>query len=146
MTATEIRRELLTQHANIRTLIAAIRRTADSATRGADVGEALREALERLDLVLREHNAREEALLGAIIPTVDAWGPARAEIMGEAHRREHQELVETLCGMPVTPIEFAGAGAQALFDRLLAHMESEEKVFLGDDVLKDDTVVVEIGG
>jgi len=146
MTPSEIRAELLGQHARLRSLIDETRAIAERARQGEAVGDALRDGVARLATAMRDHNAREEELLGGILPTVDAWGPARAEIMDETHRREHDELYEVLLGIRTAPRELAGAGVTALFDRLLEHMAREEKTLLGEDVLKDDTVVVEFGG
>lgn len=146
MTPSEIRSELLKQHARLRALMAETRQVAERARRGEAVGDALQEALLLLAGELGAHNEREEALLKAVIRTVDAWGPARVEIMDEAHHQEHEELQHAILGIPSTPAEFAGAGVGVLFDRLVAHMDREEKAFLGEEVLKDDTVVVDFGG
>ena len=146
MRPSEIRTELLTQHAQIRGLMDEIRHLAERARRGEPVGTALETGVGILAAAFMEHNAREEELLRPIIPTVDAWGAARAEIMDESHVHEHEALREAIAGIPRTPREFAGAGVEELFTRILEHMAREEKTVLAEDVLKDDTVVVEFGG
>jgi len=146
MTPSQIRAELLDQHAQIRTLMAEIRRIAERARSGEPVGGALRSGLALLSAAFMEHNAREEELLRPVIPTVDAWGKARAEIMDETHVREHDALRQAILGIPHTPREFAGAGVEDLFDRVLKHMEREEETLLADDVLRDDPVVIGFGG
>ena len=146
MRPSEIRAELLAQHDQIRTMMDDVRHVAVRARRGEPVGEALQAGVARLAQVIAQHNAREEELLRGIIPTVDAWGPARAEIMDETHAREHEVLQEAILGIPRTPREFAGAGVEALFERVLEHMAREEKTLLAEDVLRDDTVMVEFGG
>lgn len=146
MTPSEIRAELLDQHAQIRALMEEIRQDARRAQRGEPIGDTLLAGIERLTVAFVQHNGREEELLRLIIPTVDAWGPARAEIMDEAHVHEHRMLREAIVGIPHTPSEFAGAAVDVLFDRVLAHMEHEEKTLLAEDVLRDDTVVVGFGG
>jgi len=146
MTPSEIRAALLEQHAQIRALMEQIRHVAERARRGEPVGEELRTGVARLAAAFIEHNAREEELLRPIIPTIDAWGPARAEIMDEVHVREHEVLREAILGIPHTPREFAGAGVEDLFERVLEHMDREERTLLSDDVLRDDPVVVGFGG
>ncbi len=146
MTPSEIRDELLAQHARLRSLMDEVRHVAERAARGEPVGGELREGVSRVAEVLREHNQREEDLLRAIIPTVDAWGPARAEIMDETHQREHDDLHQALLGVGERPHAFAGAGVRALFDRILEHLAREEKIFLAEELLKEDTVIVEFGG
>ena len=146
MRPSEIRAELLGQHDQIRAMMDEVRHVAVRARRGEPVGEALQAGVARLAQVIAQHNAREEELLRGIIPTVDAWGPARAEILDETHAREHEVLQQAILGIPRTPREFAGAGVEALFERVLEHMAREEKTLLAEDVLRDDTVMVEFGG
>ena len=145
MTPSQIRLELLDQHAQIRAIMDQIRDLAVRARLGEPVGDALRAGVTLLADAFVEHNAREEELLRPIIPTVDAWGAARAEIMDETHVHEHDVLREAVIGIPRTPHEFAGAGVEELLERMLEHMACEERALLAEDVLRDDTVVVEIG-
>ena len=145
MTPSEIRAELLAQHAQLRAMMDDIRHVAARARRGEPVSASLQDGVARLESAFRMHNAREEELLREIIPTVDAWGPARAEIMDETHMREHEVLRDAIAGIPRTPREFAGAGVEALFERILEHMAREEKTLLAEDVLRDDMVIVEPG-
>jgi len=141
MTLSEIRAELLGQHAGLRSLVGELRPLAEKLRRGEATGDALREGIVRLASAFSEHSAREEALLRHIIPTVDAWGAVRAEIMDETHQKEHAELERAL-RIP----KLAGNVVSELFDRILEHMEVEERSFLGEDVLRDDQVLVEFGG
>lgn len=104
----------------------------------------LRACLDRLSLLLRAHNGREEELLREILSTVDAWGPARAEIMGEQHVAEHAELSAILGDAKATSdTAIADGGLVLALDRLLEHMVREEKAFLGEDVLRDDSIDVD---
>jgi hypothetical protein len=91
----------------------------------------LREHLVRLTDAIRMHNLREEALLRDLIPSADAWGPTRAEIMIEEHIQEHDRLCAALLGIPCTPPEFAAAGIAALVGLIGEHMDREEAAFLG---------------
>lgn len=146
MMPSEIRAELLRQHAEIRALMERTRTIAERASKGAPVDDDLRASLVQLADALRRHNLQEEALLGDIIPAVDAWGAARAEIMTEEHVREHAGLYAALLGTPCTPIEFAGAAIDSLLGAMAVHMAREEEAFLGEDVLRDDVVVVTQSG
>jgi DUF438 domain-containing protein len=144
MKPTEIRAELLGQQ--IRTLMQDIRDCAVRAQRGEPVGEELQTSVARLADAIAMHNAREEELLRPILPTVDAWGQVRADTMTQTHQDEHEEFQEAVRGIPRTSRELAGAGVEALFDRMLEHMAREERVMLAEDVLCEDTVIVEMGG
>lgn len=145
MRPSEIRTELLAQHEQIRARITETRSKLDS-SRAEDARASLREelngSLAALIGVVLEHNAREEELLRDVLPTVDAWGPARAEIMLEEHTKEHDALHKAL----LDAFKVAGgAGAHgqiaALLDRMLEYMAQEEKICLTEEVLRDDGIV-----
>lgn len=144
MTPSEIRAELLEQHEKLRCQMDELRSLAGRIWSGDPLDIAMHEGLARLEAALAEHNAREEELLKDIIPTADAWGPVRAEVMGDAHRDEHAALQGALSTMRATPMKFLEL--VELFERLLEHMEREERDFLGEDVLKDDAIVVDSTG
>ena len=97
--------------------------------------------MSRLASALRAHNLCEERLLKGVLVTADAWGPARAEIMDERHAAEHGELHAALVVTTFNP-ERVGQ----LLDRLLEHMAYEEQTFLSEDVLRDDTIVIDAFG
>jgi hypothetical protein len=144
MNPSEVRGELLEQHAKLRGMIGEVRR----AVRCAHESEAMRRELGAciagLSLALRMHNHREEELLRGILVTVDAWGPVRAEIMSEQHVAEHVELCGVLLDANVTSHRAVRDGVlDAGLDRVLEHMAREEIAFLGEDVLRDDSVVVQ---
>jgi hypothetical protein len=146
MNPSEIRSELLDQHGQIRALMDEIRRLApDAAVAGVSGGELERQ-LQGLAFAVARHNVREEELLRGILATVDAWGPARVEIMDESHEREHQALHDALLNLPKMPGPLAPSSLDALFHRVLEHMKREERTLLSEDVLKDDAVLVEFGG
>ena len=141
MKPSEIRRELLQQHAEIRIMMEVTLTIAKGTRVGVPDRGDLPDCVVRLADALRAHNQREEALLRDLILSVDAWGPARAAIMTEEHEKEHERLNAALLGVPRTPIEFAAAGVIALVALIRQHMDREEAAFLGEDVLRDDVVV-----
>jgi len=123
-------------------MIDVARACADRASAGAEI-EDLVTAVRLLADLVRRHNQREEQLLRDLIPTVDAWGEARAELMTDEHVREHGAIHGALLGMTRTPSEFAGAGMRLLFDQMLDHMAREERAFLNERVLRDDVVAID---
>jgi hypothetical protein len=143
MRPSEIRAELLGQHATLREMIEETRSVAERARRGAPVRVDLRVRMTLLADAVRRHNLHEEAVLEDIMPTIDAWGPERSSILVREHAQEHEELYAALIGIPFTVDEFAGAGVDSLLNLLLKHMEREEKAFLGEEVLRDDAVVTD---
>jgi hypothetical protein len=137
--ASQMHAELCEEHAQLRAMIDVVRRMTRQPVHGPGPREALRGSIVQLADALRRHNLREEELLGGIIPTVDAWGPVRAEIMDHEHIAEHKELYAALLGEDGQPVD-------ALLDRVLDHMAREEAAFLNEDVLRDDVVVTDYFG
>jgi len=148
MKPSEIRAELLGQHATLRSLIEQTKRASEQPAPPGEVGlDRARDCLVRLVDELRRHNLREEELLRDVIPSVDPWGPARAEIMTEEHVKEHQELFGALTDATATTDARAAAPMlRIVCERLLAHMAREERDFLGGDCLRDDQVSVDSFG
>jgi hemerythrin-like domain-containing protein len=142
MKPSEIRAELLEQHAALRELLAAMSRLASRAQAGEALREELFRSLVRLAERVHDHNAREEELLQNLV-TTDAWGAARAQMMTTEHRREHGRFATAIAGALRTDTETAGFGIVALVALVEQHMDREESVFLNEQVLRDDLVVSE---
>lgn len=144
MEPSEIRSELMDDHDALRGLTARAAELVAALRAGAPSRDALREALGALADATHAHNAHEEALLRGIIPTVDAWGPVRADVMYEQHRLEHKELHDAILRCrEALEAEALCAEVDAMLAGLAAHMAREEEAFLGADVLRDDAVVVD---
>lgn len=138
MKPSEIRRELLDQHAEIHRRLEVARFAAP---------EDLHGALVRLADYLRVHNLREEELMTDIFPQLDAWGMIRAEVMVGEHLEEHRELWEAVLDTSKTTNEaLAASKTRALCERIHEHMLREEKVFLNEEVLSDDASIDYFGG
>jgi hemerythrin len=147
MKRSEIRSELLGQHAALRSLIEQTCQATDRWAAGEAARYEARACLARLVDDFRRHNRREEELLSDLIPTVDPWGPARAEIMYEEHVKEHDELYAALTD--ATAASDPEATARLVYEvreRILEHMAREEKGFLGEDALRDDDVSMDSSG
>lgn len=145
MTLTEIRTQLLAEHARLRelarTAVAEAERLLAGATEKID---ALRAALRALDQAVVEHNRHEERALRNIIGTIDAWGGIRQALMNERHESEHATLLQSLreCSSVADSAD-AGARAKRLLGLVLEHMDREEREILSPDVLRDDIVTMQ---
>lgn len=139
MMPSEIREELLSQHESLRGLLEAAHLAILRWAGGEMPRIAVREELVELSEALRKHNLREESALWEHLLAIDAWGPARLEIMAEAHIREHHDILQAI--FAVGDVQDAHEGVSAL-DRLrthlLEHMAREEETFLNASVLRDD--------
>lgn len=147
MEPSEIRSELLDDHKGVRELMARAAALVAALRAGEARRDALHEALGALADATLAHNAHEEDLLKEIIPTVDAWGPARADVMYEQHRLEHQALhAAILRSREHQRVEAMCADVDDLLARLAKHMAREEEAFLGEDVLRDDSLLLNYFG
>jgi hypothetical protein len=144
MKFSEIRTELLDQHANLRSLLASARDATARWTRGTGTRSDATESIVRLLDALAAHNVREEELLERALPQIDAWGAVRAEVLGEEHVGEHRALYATLvAALSVeTPSELEGV-VRGFGSRVLEHMAREESTFLGEDALRDDATSID---
>lgn len=141
MTPGQMRSELLAQHAEMRGMIERARGLTARLRAGEAVRVELQAALGLLADATRAHNEREESLLREVIPTVDAWGPARADVMVEQHGLEHQALHDALRGAATgDDVAAVCEATEALLARIVQHMEREEEAFLSEEVLRDDGV------
>lgn len=147
MKPSEIRAELLDQHGEIRQRMVDIRKALEPRPASDAARDELQSRLAQLIGLLRRHNLREEELLRDILPTVDAWGPARATIMMEEHLKEHDALYTALLDTGTLPstegpaADAAHAQLLGLMDRIVEHIDHEEKIFLSEEVLRDDGIV-----
>jgi hypothetical protein len=135
----EICVRLLAQHAYLRELIDEVRTALGPAPSAREESDRRRESVARLANALREHNRQEEMQLRGMLRDVDAWGAVRVEIMDEEHRAEHNEFSTFFqkADDPSTPGLDGVALAPAL-DRVLAHMDREERMFLSHTILHGD--------
>ncbi|MFI5297631.1 MAG: hemerythrin domain-containing protein [Polyangiales bacterium] len=140
MKHSEIRDELIGQHVELRAMIKRTRGIAEATRVGTASVAELTDSVKKLTDAVRRHNLREEELLRDIIPTADAWGPMRAEVMSNEHVMEHEDLFAALLSVPNASPDKAASVVIGLLDRVIEHMNSEEVAFLSEELLRDDTV------
>ncbi len=135
----DIRIELLRQHEDLRARMRVLRAVTERCLAGEGAHAELRRLLTGLTDAVRAHNAREEQLMSTVLPALDGWGPVRQEVMSEQHIEEHEKLVNALVDTYAESDPKAVARVVVgLFDEMTLHMEREESVFLGENVLNDD--------
>lgn len=141
MKLSEIRAGLLREHAGLAETLGDAAAAAKRWQSGKVARDELHGCLGRLLDQLRVHNAHEEDVLRDVIPTIDAWGKARAEKMLEEHHHEHQALQKAIMDASTTAsVEVAVLAVLQLVEQLTEHMAMEEKAFLGAELLNDETV------
>lgn len=140
-----IRLSLLRQHDALRHLVDRALRAAAEVEKGVEsAGERLEAATRVIAGQFLEHVALEEKVLSPILPTVDGWGPQRAEQLKKDHvaqRRMMSELLDALAhGCDPHALALT---VRKLADDLLADMAEEERVILSPSVLRDDVVAID---
>jgi len=131
MKKSEIRDELLGQHAGLRGHLDAARLAAERWKSGELARADVQTALAQLADALGAHNLHEE----------------RAEFMDDEHISEHRSMFDALTR--VSRARDPGAGGRELekfCERMLAHMTREEQAFLNTMVLRDDDPSVDAEG
>lgn len=147
MTNTELRNELLTQHDELRELVAVVRTAAEQALAGRAAVADLRAMLANLAAEVLSHNAFEERELHAVLPDIDAWGLLRDGRVTLHHTAEHQAISGGLEAARRQPAAAALAEQTLrITDELLDHLEREERELLASDVLRDDIITSGVGG
>ena len=139
----ERRTILRSQHVRLRTVVETARNAARNtlAQRGA-AGE-LQTAVTALQTELLAHLAEEERLLEPILPTIDAWGAVRLDLLRaeHAHQRAVLAVLTGNSAWPAGPV--VAARTLALCDDLLTDMEFEERELINERVLRDDVILLD---
>lgn len=134
MKISERRLELLGQHNEIRRLITEV-----GLALGDDHRGALPAAIGRLQRAVDAHNRHEDALLSRLLPTVDAWGEARAWWMDRRHHEEHAEVMAALdVAVGGGSHEKLEVKIRELLGQMSANLSREELEFLSPEVLNDE--------
>jgi hypothetical protein len=142
----DMRERLIDQHRQLRAQIAELlSETARDAQHELD----FRVALAELSDALARHNREEERLLAAVVPTLDAWGPVRKQLMDEHHASQHAAQLSALrsiceCKPFTRGFDEAIDRAQRSLREILSHMDREERELIHPDVLRDDVYAVDI--
>ena len=146
-TLENIRITLLAQHALLRRHITKVRQLAELWGKKERSRKELEQCLHDLANEVTSHNKCEERLLGDIMPTIDAWGPLRAEAMLDAHAAEHQELARQLIvASQETDTRIGAVRISTMLGALIAHMDHEERTFLSESVLTDSLAPLDTFG
>jgi hypothetical protein len=122
MKPSEIRDELLGQHAGLRGHLDAARLVAEQWRRGELSRSDVHTALAQLADALGRHNRREES----------------AGFMDDEHVSEHREMFDTLTRVSrARDPGDCGRELEKFCERMLAHMTWEERAFLNATALPD---------
>jgi hemerythrin superfamily protein len=123
-----VRKTLVAQHEQLRSLMLAVESSLDAKL--LDAAEIGKRVVALRDAVLA-HNTAEEATLGPILREVDAWGPEHVKQMLDEHQAEHRVIVEKLKS-GVKP-----AAVREVIAHLRGHMLHEEDSILSEALLQD---------
>jgi hemerythrin-like domain-containing protein len=141
MKLSEIRRELVEQHAEIRRMMDLTQAIAEGMRDRPECRGDLHERVGHLAHALRAHDLREEALLRHVIPTIDAWAATHEADPRDESNREHAGLDAALRGVPDPSQGVAAVGVVALMRLMRDHMDREEAAAPAEARLRDELVV-----
>jgi iron-sulfur cluster repair protein YtfE (RIC family) len=135
---------VLAEHLWLSEKIARIERSATAVLGGSNRHVAeLRERARNLCESLQFHLATEDEILVPLLRELDAWGEVRAERVKSDHQAQRQEIAELRReAEDDDPISLAKS-VLAFSGALRADMEHEEKLSLGQDLLRDDPVSID---
>lgn len=128
----QIRTRLLGQHAGIRAEIDAVRAVCETLPMDrARLARILGQMIESV----RTHNLAEEELLRGVLPRLDVFGVVRKDVMLSEHAAAHEDLRHTLVACTGADSTATVENILTLMERLQAHMEHEENLFLSARLL-----------
>jgi hypothetical protein len=140
----DVRTRVLAEHIWLSEKLCRLEASA-AAVKDGNLGEAGRLRERALDLceALLLHLATEDEILVPLLRGLDAWGEVRVERVQGDHEAQRGEVAQ-LCfdAEHEAPPELAET-VLAFTHALRADMEHEERVSLGRDLLRDDTVSVD---
>jgi len=143
-TPNEDRMDTLADHEALRELsrgvleLAARAETEDAAARGA-----LLERLRGLIWAVRCNLDREDKVLPPQLAQVDSWGPERVQQLDESHARQKAALaVAELAAATASSRAELAAISRDLIRELVRALRWEEHDLLGEELLRDDLVVI----
>jgi len=145
----EIRRLLLDQHTELRTIIGELEAAALRVAAGDSAAVRVVDAsIQALATALAAHHAAEDAHLASFLPGADAWGTERAKLLRERHDASHAVMDAAVAeaASPAASSAARAATALSLATALREHMSVEEKYILTESLLRDDGIIVEFGG
>lgn len=136
MKPSDVREELLEQHAGLRGHLDAARLAAERWSCGEASRDDVHAKLAELAEALRVHHLREERALSELIRSVN---DDEDRFMDDEHVREHREMLDALTrvGRANDPRE-GSRELESFCANVLAHMTWEERAFFNERVLPDD--------
>ena len=135
---------LCRQHDLLRRRVDAARHAAFAALAGAEGGKELRDTVAALESELALHLETEEALLGPVRGAIDAWGAVRLERLQAEHRQQRAFFL--VLTDPSADILTVARRTIIVCGELFDDMEYEERELFGEDVLRDDCVLLDAAG
>lgn len=138
----EIRRRVLDQHADLRTMLDGLESAAHEVLGGNEARrEELRDGLRHLVGMLGAHMDLEDSVLPDTLRVADPWGPIRAERFSADHVRQRALLVDLDARSEQAGSGDLGLLALGFVALLRADMDYEERTFLDPDLIRDDPII-----
>jgi len=141
MRPSEVRRQVLADHAALRDKLSSLQKVARQVLEGKrSVLGTLRLEGEALLKTLLEHMQWEDVNLDPALRRSDAWGEERAEQLARDHREQRELLEHALRGLEdqTRPVVVLARSLVDLVELLGEDMADEEAALLDESVLRND--------
>jgi acetoin utilization protein AcuB len=147
----EVRDLILSEHVHIRSLLARALEAVQPVAGGqAGDGEAraMRDAAHSVYTALIAHTELEDRVLGPVLETIDAWGPARASHLRREHALQRMALDRALVALeePAPCVAALAASIEDILHDIQRDMEHEEVELLKSDLLEEEMVAANTSG
>jgi hypothetical protein len=145
LTPAEVRARTIAQHTSLRLALADLRAAAMRMKDEGEGEEHLRAETLRLATQFEEHLRFEERHLVPLLPSLDAWGPARLGHLHAEHARQREQIgvfVQACRGEGCLDRAFPELVGLLVLE-LLEDMAIEEELLLHPDLLRDDIVAID---
>jgi iron-sulfur cluster repair protein YtfE (RIC family) len=136
----EVRRIVLNEHADLRRELADISASLvklEQERPGA--AEALARQWRHFARIFLDHLEHEEEVLRPVLVDIDAWSKTRIEHMDTDHVQQRARVAELLETLSQNPLG-AADDLRAFLGELAVDMEEEERLNLGEELMRDEVL------
>ena len=142
----EIRTIILEEHCALRRRLLEIETGVNLVEAGTGSHGELHGALQRFYELFLLHITHEETILKPALREIDNWGPVRIELMDVEHA-EQRLTIRALSQLTAEPdVKAYIARIRGFVEEVRLDMAAEERDFLSQDVLRDDSISIDAFG
>lgn len=147
MRASQVRESVLSDHRKLREMLDGLEQAcrASSSDASSQAG-SLRTDAKVFLATLSSHMSWEDRYLAPVLREADAWGEERCAQLADDHEEQRNLLEYALRQLhdETRPQPVVAANLLDLIELLRDDMQQEEHALLGEDLLRDDVVAIDV--